>query len=288
MRDVAALAALGALPGLLALVVLALVFGERSSRDMLIPVASLALAYVLCVALTGERDPPRGDGACAAGCRALLVTADVLDARGAGVAHGQPRRVASRMLLGAFSSVQLAAFYFGRDSASTRPSCSALAFISITLVLPPRRRAPPPALRDVAFNLTLFALVSAVLISRVRQLPRADERAAAVLQAGRRWRSARRARPAAIDKRPDDLTLLARSFESMRARLAEQIGTDPLTGCLNRRAFETRLRSRAAPGEAARLDTSRCGDRPRPLQGDQRHARPSGRGHRAAAGSPTS
>ena len=46
-----------------------------------------------------------------------------------------------------------------------------------------------------------------------------------------------------VDKRPDDLTLLGRSFEGMRARLAEQIGTDPLTGCLNRRALETRLRT---------------------------------------------
>ena len=46
-----------------------------------------------------------------------------------------------------------------------------------------------------------------------------------------------------VDKRPDDLTLLARSFEAMRTRLAEQIGTDPLTGCLNRRALETRLRA---------------------------------------------
>jgi diguanylate cyclase (GGDEF)-like protein len=46
-----------------------------------------------------------------------------------------------------------------------------------------------------------------------------------------------------VDKRPDDLTLLANSFESMRSRLAEQIGTDPLTGCLNRRALESRLRA---------------------------------------------
>ena len=29
----------------------------------------------------------------------------------------------------------------------------------------------------------------------------------------------------------------------MRSRLAEQIGTDPLTGCLNRRALESRLRA---------------------------------------------
>jgi PleD family two-component response regulator len=32
-----------------------------------------------------------------------------------------------------------------------------------------------------------------------------------------------------VDKRPDDLTLLAQSFESMRARLGEQIGTDPVS-----------------------------------------------------------
>jgi len=42
--------------------------------------------------------------------------------------------------------------------------------------------------------------------------------------------------------RPDDLTLLARSVDEMRTRLLELIGTDPLTGCLNRRAFDSRMR----------------------------------------------
>ena len=39
------------------------------------------------------------------------------------------------------------------------------------------------------------------------------------------------------------LTLLARGFHSMHDRLAEQIGTDPLTGCVNRRTLAVRLRS---------------------------------------------
>jgi diguanylate cyclase (GGDEF)-like protein len=43
------------------------------------------------------------------------------------------------------------------------------------------------------------------------------------------------------DKRADDLTLLGRSFNEMRDRLADLIGKDPLTGCLNRRALEERL-----------------------------------------------
>ena len=46
---------------------------------------------------------------------------------------------------------------------------------------------------------------------------------------------------ATADRRPDDLTLLARSVDDMRHRLIELIGTDPLTECLNRRALETRL-----------------------------------------------
>ena len=227
--------------GLLALVVLALVLGERSNRDMLIPVASVALAYVLCVALTGERIR-RAATVHASRLPALLVTADVLALGGAGVAHRQPR-----------GRVAHAARGTARRSSSRHSTSagglgiyaavmSALAFISITLVLPPQAAGAAPALRDVAFTTGLFTLVSAVLISaygsfrermnRLRLFCKLveDGDLHPVLDLG-------------MDKRPDDLTLLAQSFESMRARLGEQIGTDPLTGCLNRRAFETRLRT---------------------------------------------
>lgn len=226
--------------GLLALVVLALVLGERSNRDMLIPVASVALAYVLCVALTGERIR-RAATVHASRLPALLVTADVLALAALVWLTGSPA-VASRMLLGALLVVQLAAFYFGRGLGIYAAALSALAFIAITRVLPPQAAGAAPALRDVAFTTGLFTLVSAVLISaygsfrermnRLRLFCKLveDGDLHPVLDLG-------------MDKRPDDLTLLAQSFESMRARLGEQIGTDPLTGCLNRRAFETRLRT---------------------------------------------
>jgi diguanylate cyclase (GGDEF)-like protein len=45
----------------------------------------------------------------------------------------------------------------------------------------------------------------------------------------------------AADARPDDLTLLGQSYNEMRSRLIELVGTDILTGCINRRAFESRL-----------------------------------------------
>jgi len=39
----------------------------------------------------------------------------------------------------------------------------------------------------------------------------------------------------------DDFALLARSFKSVHSRLYEQIGSDPLTGCANRRGLEKQL-----------------------------------------------
>ena len=226
--------------GLLSLVVLALVLGERANRDMLIPVASVALAYVLCVAITGEQIR-RAEAVHASRLPALLVTADVLALASLVWLTGNPA-VASRMLLGALMVVQLAVFYFGWGLGIYAAVLSALAFIAITLVLPPQAPGPVPVLRDVAFTVGLFTLVSAVLISaygsfrermnRLRLFCKLVEEGDthAVLDLG-------------VDKRPDDLTLLAHSFESMHKRLGEQIGTDPLTGCLNRRALETRLRT---------------------------------------------
>jgi diguanylate cyclase (GGDEF)-like protein len=40
---------------------------------------------------------------------------------------------------------------------------------------------------------------------------------------------------------PDELTILAGSFDAMRLRLSDQVGSDPLTHCANRRTFEGRL-----------------------------------------------
>jgi diguanylate cyclase (GGDEF)-like protein len=225
--------------GLLSLVALALVFGERANRDMLIPVALVALAYVLCVALTGERIR-RARAVHASRLPALLVTADVVALAALVWLTGSPA-VATRMLVGALLVVQLAVFYFGWALGIYAAVLSALAFVAITLVLPAQAPGPVPVARDVAFTVGLFALVSAVLImaygsfrermNRLRLFCKLveDGDLHPVLDLG-------------TDKRPDDLTLLAESFDAMRARLGEQIGTDPLTGCLNRRALETRLR----------------------------------------------
>jgi diguanylate cyclase (GGDEF)-like protein len=225
--------------GLLAVVVLALVLGERANRDMLMPVALVALVYVLCVAVTGEQ--VRRAITVHRSMPALLVTADVLALASLVWLTGSPA-VAARLLVGALLVVQLAVFYFGRTLGIYAAVISGLAYIFVARVLPPQAAGPAPALRDVMFTVGLFALVCAVLISaygsfrermnRLRLFCKLveDGDLHPLLDLG-------------VDKRPDDLTLLAQSFDAMRERLSEQIGTDPLTGCLNRRALETRLRA---------------------------------------------
>ena len=226
--------------GLLALVLLALVLGERANRDMLIPVAMVALAYVLCVAITGERIR-RAVTVHASRLPALLVTADVAALAALVWLTGSPA-AAPRLLLGALLVVQLAVFYFGWGLGTYAAAISSVAYVVIALVLPPQAPGAAPVMRDVAFTVGLFALVSAALImaygsfrermNRLRLFCKLveDGDLHPVLDLG-------------PDNRPDDLTLLAQSFDAMRARLSEQIGTDPLTGCLNRRALETRLRA---------------------------------------------
>ena len=225
--------------GLLAVVVLALVLGERSNRDMLIPVALVALAYVLFVAVTGEqvsraitvrRSIP-----------AFLVTADVLALASLIWLTGSPA-VAARLLVGALLVVQLAVFYFGRSLGIYAAVLSGVAYVIVARVLPPQAAGAALSVRDVAFTVGLFALVSTVLISAYgsfRERMNKLRLFCKLVEDG----DLHPALDLGVDKRPDDLTLLAQSFDAMRERLSEQIGTDPLTGCLNRRALETRLRA---------------------------------------------
>jgi diguanylate cyclase (GGDEF)-like protein len=225
--------------GLLAVVVLALVLGERSNRDMLIPVALVALAYVLFVAVTGEqvsraitvrRSIP-----------AFLVTADVLALASLIWLTGSPA-VAARLLVGALLVVQLAVFYFGRSLGIYAAVLSGVAYVIVARVLPPQAAGAALSVRDVAFTVGLFALVSTVLISAYgsfRERMNKLRLFCKLVEDG----DLHPALDLGVDKRPDDLTLLAKSFDAMRERLGEQIGTDPLTGCLNRRALETRLRA---------------------------------------------
>jgi diguanylate cyclase (GGDEF)-like protein len=134
----------------------------------------------------------------------------------------------------------LAAFYFGWGLGAYAGVLSALIFWLIADLLPPFVDGPRPI--SVLANITLFSLVSGILIytfGRFRARMNQLRLFCKIVEEG----DFTGALELTNARYPDDLTLLARSFDAMRAGLAEQIGTDALTGCLNRRALESRLKA---------------------------------------------
>ena len=112
----------------------------------------------------------------------------------------------------------------------------------VAAVLPSSVAGARPTPTQLLSTLGLFALVSGVLISAYGSFRARMNRLrlfCKLVEEG----DLTPALALGVEKRPDDLTLLAAASTRCAARLAEQIGTDPLTGCLNRRALETRLRA---------------------------------------------
>lgn len=225
---------------LLAVVTLALAFGDGARTVLLLPIVLTSLAYVLCVAITAEIIR-RAAVVHEHRLPALLVTADIAALSALVWLSGTPAEM-GRILIGATLVVQLAVFYFGRRLGSYAALLASLAYLWTTRVVPNSAVLPDPSLPHALYSLGVFGLVSAVLVTAYGNFRARMNRLrlfCKLVEEGDLTPSF----ALGVDKRPDDLTLLGRSFEAMRSRLAEQIGTDPLTGCLNRRALETRLRT---------------------------------------------
>jgi diguanylate cyclase (GGDEF)-like protein len=225
--------------GFLALILLALLFGRERGR-MMFPVAGVALGYVLCVTLTATM-VRRAVTVHEIRLPAFLVTADVVALTAITWLSGTPSD-ASRILIAGLLVVQLAVFYFGRWLGAYSAVIAGLAYVTAAELLPRHVPGIRPSTAQVLFTLGLFAMVSAVLITAYGSFRARMNRLrlfCKLVEEG----DLTPALAVGVEKRPDDLTLLAKSFDAMRLRLAEQIGTDPLTGCLNRRALESRLRA---------------------------------------------
>ncbi|HJQ21718.1 MAG TPA: diguanylate cyclase [Gemmatimonadaceae bacterium] len=168
----------------------------------------------------------------------FLATADLV-MLGAIVFITSAPNQAYRFLLLALLITQLAAFYFGWGLGAYATFVSLGVYALIAYALPPIVAGARPT---GVLNLALYATVAGVStytlgsfrarLNRLRLFCKVIEEGD--LTPSLELTSARY---------PDDLTLLARSFDAMRTGLAEQIGTDPLTGCMNRRALESRLKS---------------------------------------------
>ena len=222
------------------LVLLWLVFGTSVEQSVL-PIAIVSVGYVALVMLTGWVLGKHAAPGLQAWFPSLLITADVIAITCFCYVTSAPQQFHRVLLLGILS-VQLGVFYFGRRHGVLAAGLTALAYLYATIVLPPFIAGPRPTSLTVAFNATLFALVSTVLVytfGSFRERMDALRMYCKVAEAGEVASVPR----VGDDRWPDELTLLARSFDSMRVRLAEEVGTDPLTGCFNRRSLESRLRA---------------------------------------------
>lgn len=223
---------------LAALALVTLVFGQDGQMP-LVPILTLGGAYVLVVAATAWYVERPNAQAGRGWLPALLVTADIVAISALFYLTATPQQQYRILILGVVS-VQLSVFYFGWRQATWAAALIIGSYLYLALAAAPYVPGPRTGAAPAIMNATLFGLVVGLLIvafdrfrrrlNRLRLFCKLVEEGEAVgmLSLG-------------AEKRPDDLTLLGRSFETMRDRVAEQIGSDPLTGCLNRRSLEGRL-----------------------------------------------
>jgi diguanylate cyclase (GGDEF)-like protein len=217
----------------------AVVFGASNADLPVTPLIMVAVCYVVCVFATAwfvqhvEASRPR------AWLPGLLATADLI-AVGAIFYLTSAQLVTNRFLILATLSVALSAFYFGRLLGAYAALLSIAIYIAIGRALP--AFVAGPSVVNLPADISLFVIVSAVLTYTFGQFRARMNNLrlfCKIVQEGDLSGTLELSKA----KYPDDLTLLARSFESMRNGLAEQIGTDALTSCMNRRALESRLRA---------------------------------------------
>ncbi len=222
------------------MVLLSLAFGS-TIQSAVIQITLMAACYfgvVMATSAIVERAPSTMVGPL---FPVLLLIADIAALAAFCYLTSAPQELYRILLLG-FLSMQLGVFYFGRLHGWIALALTVAAYLLFSLGVGPHVPGPPPSVMSVAFNVTLFAIISAVLVQTIgsfRERMNALRSYCKVIERS----DFHTPPPLPIDRWPDDLTLLAGSFQSMHARLAEQVGSDALTGCLNRRSFEARLRS---------------------------------------------
>jgi diguanylate cyclase (GGDEF)-like protein len=215
-------------------------YGQGDSRGAWLPVAAAAGAYFIFTALMGrmlDRRTPE------AGLPKIIPTvtllADLLMVS-ALVYFSAPPSQFYRILILGFLGLQLTVFYFGRWLGIGSGIATLATYIVASKYLPMHIGGPRPTWTVLLINSALFAFVSGVLVmifgsfrERMNKLRMFVKRVEIGDFMGEY--------DASKDVRPDDLTLLGESYNEMRSRLIELVGTDVLTGCVSRRAFESRL-----------------------------------------------
>ena len=216
----------------------AILLTNRVSMQAFLILIGIAGGYAAAVLLTGWFVQRNEATTASPWLPALLVTADLV-AMGALFYMTTVPLASNRFLILSALTAPLAAFYFGTPLGAYAALLAAGVYLLIGQLLPPFVDGPRPI--SVWANIALYSLSASVMVytfGRFRARMNQIRLFCKIVEEGDLTGSLELS-----SRNPDDLTLLARSFDAMRNGLAEQIGTDALTGCLNRRALESRLRA---------------------------------------------
>ncbi|HEX8849264.1 MAG TPA: GGDEF domain-containing protein [Gemmatimonadaceae bacterium] len=215
-------------------------YGAGDRPGAWVPVAAAAGAYFVFTALMSrmiERRTP--ESGLPAIIPVVTLLADLLMVS-ALVYFSAPPSQFHRILILGFLGLQLTVFYFGRPLGIASAVATVATYIAASRYIPPHVPGPVPTWTVMIINSALFAFVSSVLVmifgnfrERMNNLRMFVKRVEIGDFMGEY--------DASKDVRPDDLTLLGQSYNEMRGRLVELVGTDVLTGCVSRRAFDSRL-----------------------------------------------
>jgi len=217
---------------------LTLAFGQLDRRAVL-PLGLVASGYVLAVSVTALMVARGRRRALAGVLPSLLLVVDVGTLTALFYLTSAPTEQYRCLLLGILP-VQLSVFYFGTRHGVLAALLVMGGYFVTSLVAPPFVAGPTPATSVVLLSGSTFFVVAATLIYTFGDFrARMDRLRLFCTRLGDGELTA--VAPLGDERRPDDLTLLSRSFEVMRDRLSELVGTDPLTGCLNRRTLERQL-----------------------------------------------
>ena len=205
-----------------------------------LPFVAAMATYVLVVAIMAWA-LERGRGRPASPVLPAMAHLADLSAIALGSHLALPPDETHLILIIGYLTTQLAAFHFGIVYGTTTAFGIALIYVVEALHVPPGVPGPHPGTLTVIGSVLAYSAVSAVSVATLggfRARMNALRQFCKRVEVG----DLTVAYDTERERRPDDLTLLARSVDTMRQRLIELVGTDPLTGCLNRRALEMRLK----------------------------------------------
>ena len=209
------------------------VLSSRTGVQQALSVAALAVAaYLLFNAIISRRVAKSGTAS-----RALLyivLAADVVLLFTVLFAATPPSEYVRGLILATFA-LPFTRLYFGRRAMVVSVAAVALGYTTLIVVATNLGLLDAP--QEQFFNLGIFLLGTLLLGGLYGEVAGRMDRMLALFERAQEGDFSG-AYDESLDRMPDPITMIGRSYNTMRVRLQSLVLTDALSGCFNRRGFD--------------------------------------------------